>query len=75
MNNLQKEKSCSILLLKLKALTCGEIPQRHSYLTDFSVVSTHLDHLIMESSLDSVSVGSCSYLTFARCLIPSELLE
>lgn len=38
MNNLQKEKSYSILLLKMKIFNIQETPQRYSHLSYFQVV-------------------------------------
>lgn len=70
MNNVQKEKSYSILLLQMNILTSRKL-HRNTCICHISKLS-YMDHLIMESSLDSVLVG---LLLFNIYLITYTLLE
>lgn len=54
MNNVQKEKSCSILLLKMKILTSRKLHRDTCICHIFQL--SYVDNLIMESSLDSALV-------------------
>lgn len=47
----------------------------HVSLRFFTCFINSLNHLILESRLDALPVGSCYYLTSVRRLIPSELLK
>lgn len=53
--NLQKDKSYSILLLKMKILTLRKL--HRDTCTCYIFKLSYVDDLIMESSLDSVLVG------------------
>lgn len=68
MNNLQNKKSYSILFTNSDENfnTWENFTGTLVSIRFLVVSSTHLDHLIIESSLDTIRVGSCYDLMFFR---------